>query len=340
MIRISSLTACVFTIIPLLVVACGDDDTDDDTGSGGKSQAGAGGKGTSTGGVSPTSGGSTGGTSKGGSGGKASTGGSNTGGSNTGGAITGGSTSGGAITGGVAGADGGVAGAGGDVGTGGTSVGGGGAANDGGVGGWVGGSGGEPAGGVPGGGADAGGAGGAEAGAGGGPSITPDALENATFELLPGGTLPARGAIPGWTVTPGASGQEVASFIEWHAENGGATPGPAGYHLAYWLGSEYTVTVSQVVDPLPAGDYTFSMYVKGGANLFTSQYLFARGYSSTDTAAELKTDVTTTNTNGSTYSLLTVGPIPVTSGQVEVGVFSHGTANAWASLDTATLTKN
>jgi hypothetical protein len=182
---------------------------------------------------------------------------------------------------------------------------------------------------------DAGGEGGADAGAGGGPSITPDALDNANFEAVV--PWPPAGTIPSWTVTPATS----AAFIKWHAANDGVTPGgPIGHRLEHWAAAAYTVTTAQVVNPLPAGEYTFKVHVRAAPAMFTSQYVFARGYSATDANALLKTDITTSNVNGSTYSVISVGPIPVTSGQCEVGVFSDGTAGAWASFDEATLAKN
>lgn len=328
--------------IPLLVAACGDDDSGDGAASGGSSQSG--GKGGSTGGASPA-GGTTGGTSKGGGGGS---GGVSTGGSTpSGGASTGGSTP----SGGSAGAEGGVAGGAGDAGAGGIAVGSGGAGNGGagvgGVGGWVTGDGGDPAGGYGGttgggGGAETGGVGGdAPGGAGGSVSITPDSLDNGIFEeTLTGGVQPPRGSVPRWTVTPAVIGTDIAAFIEWHAAGTGATGGTGTYHLQNWLATAYTVTTAQVVDPLPDGNYTFSVYVRAKQAAFASQYLFARGYSAADTNLELKTDITAANSNASTYTLISVGPIPVTSGHCEVGIYSDGAADAWASFDDATLTKN
>jgi hypothetical protein len=335
----------VFTVIPLLIAACGDDSGDDDFASGGSRQGGAGGKASSKGGAS-ASGGAAGGTSKGGRGGSTGAGGAITfGGSSTGGATsTGGSQSGGSTSGGTPGAEGGAAGAAGDAGAAGNPSGGS-AGSDGGgsgAGGSDAGSGGEEVGGyggtTGGGGADTGAGGDAAAGAGGDSTIVPDSLDNANFEL-PINPPETRGIVPGWTLMAPSVGQEVAWFVDWHTAGSGA-PGSGNYHLAGWLDTEYTVTTSQVVTPLPDGEYTFSIYVNTEEAGFSSQYIFARGYSAADANALLQTDVTADNSEPNSYTLITLGPIPVTNGQCEVGIHLQGAANAWANFDDATLTKN
>jgi hypothetical protein len=329
--------ACWFFAASLVVVACGDDDGADfndsnggeDSGgasSGGAGRAGSAGRGgtPSTGGVtnqggsatggsttggSATGGGATGGTATGGSttGGSA-TGGSATGGSATGGTATGGGTMGGAAMGGESGAPQGGAGEGGTAGVGGAA--GGGAAGEGG-------SSGASEGGAP----TEGGMGGS--GGDGGAGIVADTIDNPGFEEWSGNPI-----VPGWTIV-GDSDAAKFRFVQGDAHSGSA-------FLDIWRGTAYTVTASQVVSPLPNGNYSFSIWHKGGA--YTKQYVFVRGHDASNPSAELF-PVPPDTTPRSAYGEITISSIPVTSGKVEIGIYSEGADGNWSHFDDAVLTR-
>jgi len=302
-----------------LVVACGDDDDDSGMATGGsKSSGGATAAGGSTAGTGAKGGGSSrGGASSGGAsadGGNSANGGISSGGSESGGTTaelsggaagesTGGSGTGGAAHGGTSSYGGTTAtetaGAGGSAGAGDTTG--------------EGGSSGAPS-------AGAGGDATGEGGAGGAPTIQADTIDNPGFES---GTSHA--TLPGWT-TVGTADSSYVSYDQSKAY--------AGYgYLDNWLGSAYTVTTSQVVAPLPNGNYSFSIWHTGGA--YTNQYVFARGYDSGDPSVEMKV----VTTDSATWTQIVVSPIPVTSGQIEIGVYSDGAAENWSHFDNAVLTR-
>ena len=66
------------------------------------------------------------------------------------------------------------------------------------------------------------------------------------------------------------------------------------------------------------------------------QKVFIKGYDVNDPNAV--TSVSTTWWENPWHEI-TVGPVTVTSGQVEVGVSTEGAANNWSHFDDATLTK-
>jgi hypothetical protein len=335
--------------IPLALVACGDDD-DGPTSSGGSANKGGsggfattGGKnagGTSTGGNaghggttpeggtsakggSPATGGaSTGGTTpEGGTsakGGSPATGGASTGGTATGGTATGGTATGGTATGGTIGEGGGMA-EGGETAQGGNTAEGGGT-SEGGAGAEAGAGGTTAEGGTN------------SGGAGGEPAITPDIVDNGDFET---GTT-NHVAPPGWTIT-GTSGAAFLNHKEpadqWHSHSG------IGF-LDAWLGTAYQSTISQIVSPLPEGNYSFSVWHYGGA--YTTQYIYVKGYNEADLEEMTKLDVAATTTPPNNYgdAPLTVPTVHVTSGMIEIGIYLDcPEASCWTHFDDAVLSK-
>jgi hypothetical protein len=333
--------------IPLALVACGDDD-DGPTSSGGSANKGGnggavttGGKnagGTSTGGNaghggttpeggtsakggSPATGGaSTGGAANGGTetGGTAN-GGTGTGGVSTGGTATGGTATGGASTGGTSTGEGGGMAEGGETAQGG-SIGEGGGTSEGGAGAEAGAGGSTAQGGT------------SSAGAGGEPAITPDTVDNGDFET---GTMNHVNP-PGWTIT-GTSGAAFLNHKEpadqWHSHSG------IGF-LDAWLGTMYQSTISQIVTPLPEGNYSFSVWHYGGA--YTTQYIYVKGYNEANLEEMTKLDVVATPTPPNNYgdTPLTVPTVHVTSGMIEIGIYLDcPEANCWTHFDDAVLSK-
>ncbi|GAA0136840.1 hypothetical protein YSY43_36810 [Paenibacillus sp. YSY-4.3] len=95
----------------------------------------------------------------------------------------------------------------------------------------------------------------------------------------------------------------------------------------------YQVITSQV-KTVPNGNYTLSVWVKstGGHNALR---LFAKNYGST---VELQANVGSTTL--SSWTEYVIPNIPVTNGQIEIGVYSNANANNWAAFDDFYLTRN
>lgn len=323
--------------LSLIAVACGDDDDTLDTGTGGGGGAAKGGAANGGGGRAGGSGGAVAGGS-GGRGGAQPTGGSSFGGSNTGGANTGGANTGGkATTGGVSqggagnggdggGGDAGSSGHGGSAGHGGTppqggSAGQGGTADGGWSGGGVGGQ--DPIWGGGGSGAQGGDPSG-EAGAGGAPVGNLDTIDNPGFELGTNGLKPP----VNWTVT-GSTDAVQTRHNQPSAKTGW------GY-LDIWDDVDYTVTVSQVISPVPPGSYSLTVWRRGGG--YSTQYVFVKGHNGLDPDDELDAD---TDAEHTTYTAVTISPIVVTAGStgLTIGVYSSTSAESWSAWDDFTLTR-
>jgi arabinogalactan endo-1,4-beta-galactosidase len=189
-----------------------------------------------------------------------------------------------------------------------------------------GGMGGEPAVGAGGAGAGEGGAPTAVGGAGGEGGapvvVEADTIDNPSFDQGNGDTLPIS-----WTVT----GTEGSALKKWNEANAHSGNG----YLNLWLGTAYTVDVSQVVSPIPDGTYTVTLYQRGGTPVaYADQYVYVTGYDQANMSAEMTVD----SVAGGSYTLLTIANIPVTSGQIEIGIYSDGPADAWSHFDDVTLT--
>jgi hypothetical protein len=324
--NVRSIASC-FVALSFVVAACGDGDSSDE----GNGTGGSAGKGGSAGSSGSTGkGGSSGSTGKGGSSGSsgAGTGGSSAGTSGSAGAGSGGEGGDDTGSGGDAGTGNGTGGAGdgGMPGTGGTG------GDDGTGGAPEGGMGGEPTVGAGGngtsgeGGAPVTGSGGA-GGEGGTPGPEWDVIDNPGFEDTDGNSVPPHH----WTVT-GTPGAVTYSWSNTYAHATQSPEGP-GY-LDLWLDSEYTVDVSQVVSPIQNGSYTLRIAHYGGP--YTEQYVYVKGYDETNAAAQL--DVDTAETNA--FVELVIENIPVTSGQITIGIYSVGAAGNWSHFDDVSLTLN
>jgi hypothetical protein len=327
--NVRSIASC-FVALSFVVAACGDGDSSDE----GNGTGGGAGKGGSAGSSGSTgkggSAGSSGSTGKGGSSGSAGNGGSaGSSGAGTGGSSAGTSGSAGAGSGGEGGDD---TGSGGDAGTGnatggagdGGMPGTGGTGGDDGTGGAPeGGIGGEPAVGAGGAGAGEGGApvtgSGGAGGEGGAPVAEWDTIQNPGFELWAAGEPSA-----GWTVVddPDSAG------TSW--QGGGAHTGTGFLNL--WLGSAYTADVSQVVSPIPDGTYTLSIWHWGSA--YTEQYVYVSAYDESNA----ETRLTANTAANSAFVEIRIENIPVTSGQIKIGIYSVGAADNWSHFDDVSLT--
>jgi hypothetical protein len=166
---------------------------------------------------------------------------------------------------------------------------------------------------------------GGAAGEAGASTEAPGTLLNGSFELGSGTS------IPNWT-NEGTMGAATVVFQEARTGSG---------RLGHWVDSTaYKVSTWQVVGQLPDGDYTFDIWVKRSQYL-TKEYIFARGYSHAEPAAEktVETAAGDPNAQEAGYVKVSIPHIPVTSGLVKVGIYTEaGTTDNWSVIDDAALT--
>lgn len=163
-----------------------------------------------------------------------------------------------------------------------------------------------------------------QAGEAGAPPEPPGMLVNPGFELG------SATSVPGWTNVGDIAAASVV-YSEAHKGSG---------RLGHWYQpGAYKVSTSQVVKPLPDGKYTFKIWVRHSLFL-NEEYIFARGYSKAEPAAEIKVN-TSDATDSPTYTQIVIAHIPVTSGKCEVGIYTDGgndQATNWSGIDDAELT--
>jgi len=167
----------------------------------------------------------------------------------------------------------------------------------------------------------------ADAGAAGAAEPPPGMLMNGGFEIGANGVS----LVPGWTST--SKTPEAATVVF------GDHPHSGSGRLGHWLmAGAYTVSTSQVVSPIPNGNYTFSAW-SGHSQFLNDEYIFAKGYSKSQPAAQMK--VSTMSAGDSSYTQFKIEHIPVTNGRIEVGVYTDGpndSSENWAWIDDAELT--
>jgi hypothetical protein len=155
----------------------------------------------------------------------------------------------------------------------------------------------------------------------GGPA-TYDVLENPGFETG------LRQDIPGWE----ESGRTTASYIRRDAPHSGV--GRLGH--SSW--SDFEVTTYQLLSPIENGTYTLGVWVDRVSGTYNSQYLFVRGHSARDPDDEM-TEVIDLATS-SDYQQVVIDNIQVTSGQCEIGVYTHAKAFSQTNFDDFTFTQD
>jgi hypothetical protein len=142
-------------------------------------------------------------------------------------------------------------------------------------------------------------------------TIVADTLDNANFNA--------------WAANWTEEGDVGAGDFKWiHDEEPG---------LNHWAATAYKVATVQTLDPLPAGNYTFSLEVQRGP-AFTEQYLFARGCK-TGELTDMQTQTTAAATAAG-YTTITLA-FEVSFGKCTVGVYSDsaGGGDGWANMDNA-----
>lgn len=237
-----------------------------------------------------------------GSGGSAGTsGGSSPTGGSSGSQSNGGTDAGG--DGGSAGTSGGSAGASGSTSSGGTT-------------------GGTSSGGTAGSGGTGGSSGSGGSGGSAGTMTGPDVLDNPSWEI---GT--SHVDMPGWE----NEGDLEAAYIDFQNARTGSG------RLGHWHGElpGYEVRTFQTVKPIPNGMYTFRLWVMRDVK-WLEQYLFARDFD--DSQPDLELQQPTDDAPTVPYTLIELTDIPVTNGQITVGIHSRaGEAGVWANMDDAEL---
>lgn len=160
---------------------------------------------------------------------------------------------------------------------------------------------------------------GGEGGSGGEAPFVPDTVDNGDFEK--GET---RVSLPGWM-----NDDVQASYVEYN--EAGARNGYG--RLAHWSADPYTVTLSQVVGPIPNGTYRLGVWVNRAASAEYEQYIFARNCG----GEEVQTSTEIAGTSGWTEVVLS--DIEVTAGSCEIGIYSDDPSGGmWANFDDLTFT--
>jgi len=139
------------------------------------------------------------------------------------------------------------------------------------------------------------------------------------FELVPANSLSnsgfERGNASGWTEWHGGPAAQRVETDD---------PFAGSYKLTHYASSAYTQLSTQTV-AVPNGNYKFSVWVRSGGGQ-NELKLVAKGYG----GAELNAAITGSIGNWTQYA---INNIPVTNGQVEVGIWSDANAHQWSTFD-------
>jgi hypothetical protein len=140
------------------------------------------------------------------------------------------------------------------------------------------------------------------------PVVTGNLITNPGFET---------GNSSGWSQY---SNNGTSHEIEW----GGTHTG--NWKLSFANSSAYKQKTSQV-QSVPNGNYSLSVWVRstGGQNAL---HLYAKNYGS---GTELQASVGSVSVPS--WTLYTIDNIPVTNGQIDLGMWSDANANNWTAMD-------
>lgn len=129
---------------------------------------------------------------------------------------------------------------------------------------------------------------------------------------------------------PGFETGDLTGWTEWH--NGAFAqkvdtdlPRSGSYKLTHWASTNYQQITAQL-KTVPNGLYSASVWVRssGGQNALQ---LYAKNYG----AAEIDAVIGTSPIPN--YTKYTIDNIPVTNGQVEIGIWHDANGNNWAAFD-------
>ncbi|WP_372663506.1 glycosyl hydrolase family 28 protein [Cohnella sp.] len=130
---------------------------------------------------------------------------------------------------------------------------------------------------------------------------------------------------------PGFETGNTSGWSEWNNVGGAQTVEWGGTHSGNWkLAHEYSTAYKQKthqVLSVPNGTYKLSVWFRstGGQNAL---HLYAKNYGS---STELQATVGSASVPS--WTLYTIDNIPVTNGQIELGIWSDANANNWAAMD-------
>ncbi|KRE46816.1 glycosyl hydrolase family 28-related protein [Paenibacillus sp. Soil724D2] len=135
---------------------------------------------------------------------------------------------------------------------------------------------------------------------------------------------------------PGFETGDLTGWTEWHS---GALaqkvdtdlPWSGSYKLTHWASTNYQQITSQL-KTVPNGLYSASVWVRSSGGQNTLQ-LFAKNFG----AAEIDAVIGTSPIPN--YTKYTIDNIPVTNGQVEIGIWNDANGGNWAALDSFELVK-
>jgi len=139
------------------------------------------------------------------------------------------------------------------------------------------------------------------------------------FELVPANLLVnpgfEDGSMQGWTIWHSSAISQMADTD--HAATG-------SYKLTHWADTTYQQLTSQKVS-VPNGTYKVKVWVRSSSG-HAELYLLAKDYGGVELTTLIPNET-------SDWTLYEISEIPVTSGEIEIGVWSSASAGSWAAFD-------
>ncbi|WJL97046.1 ADP-ribosylglycohydrolase family protein [Microbacterium sp. ET2] len=130
------------------------------------------------------------------------------------------------------------------------------------------------------------------------------------------------GTPSGWTTWPGASGTHADAD---YTEGSGFT---GSNRLTHAKSSPYEVYTSQTLTGLSNGTYTVTAWAMSSGGQ-SAAFLSAKGYATG--APEMKADLPSAGFPH--WRRITISGIPVSNGQLQIGLYSNAAGGQWSSID-------
>ncbi len=135
---------------------------------------------------------------------------------------------------------------------------------------------------------------------------------------------------------PGFEAGNLTGWTEWHSETPAQKvdtdyPMEGSYKLTHWASANYQQITSQAIT-VPNGLYTASVWVRSGGGQKVLRF-FAKNFGASEMAVDMGSSPIVN------YTQYTIDNIPVTNGQIEIGIWSDANANNWAAVDNFELIK-
>lgn len=147
------------------------------------------------------------------------------------------------------------------------------------------------------------------------------------FSETPGTNVLTNGSFEadGWTSSP-------TGWTVWGDSAAVKTEDPAvhgAFKLSYWSDTAYEASTYQQVPGIANGTYDLTAWVLSSGGQTTAE-LYAKGHGGADRTVGLPTSPTS-------WTRISLEDVTVTSGWIEVGVYSDATAGSWINVDDVTL---